>query len=150
MIRLTERSLLLAGSLGALAELPRLVEGWASEAHLSGRRAYSLRLALDEVVTNIVTHGYEENGLSGGIEISWSVDDLTGLTVTVQDDGPLFDPTSLDDPEGMDLPLEERSLGGLGVMLARNSVDQFTYEVRRNRNCVTLVMLPSTSEEESH
>lgn len=109
------------------------------EAGLSSKAAYRLQLAVDEVVTNIIVHGYEEAGLQGNVDLQADMDDQS-LTITVEDTAAQFDPTQQKEPEGLDAPLEARNVGGLGVYLALKAVDQFTYERVGDRNRSRFVM----------
>jgi serine/threonine-protein kinase RsbW len=98
----------------------------AGQALLVPRRALEdLTLAVDEVVTNIIVHGYR--GQAGEIEVEIRREGDT-LTVSVRDQAPLFDPTGLADPD-ITLPLESRPLGRLGVFLARKHVDSLEHRV---------------------
>ncbi|GEO81280.1 ATP-binding protein [Pararhodospirillum oryzae] len=124
--------------LAALAPLRDLVKQRADAAGLSTSRGYRLMLAVDEVATNIVLHGYQENGLEGHLDVSVEVTEDNELVVCLEDDAVAFDPRSLEGPDAEDLsiPLEERDEGGLGIMLAMDGVDRFDYERvgERNRN----------------
>jgi anti-sigma regulatory factor (Ser/Thr protein kinase) len=108
---------------------------------LEKKKAYGLRLAMDEVATNIITHGYEENGKSGSIIISGHMTD-TELILVLEDTAPPFDPRSLLSPEPSDLkrPLEERQVGGLGVYLAFKALDRFDYQHTGTHNRNVFVM----------
>jgi serine/threonine-protein kinase RsbW len=83
-----------------------------------------LALAVDESVSNIIVHGYR--GQPGVIEIEIEqIDDA--LRVHLRDHAPQFDPTRLPDPD-TSLPLHQRPPGGMGIYLARRSVDNIAYE----------------------
>jgi anti-sigma regulatory factor (Ser/Thr protein kinase) len=86
-----------------------------------------------------VVHGYEEAGLQGPIDI-WAEIDYADLRIVLEDMATPFDPTSAPEPSGMDLPLEERQIGGLGVFLAIRSVDELIFERVGGRNRNTFVM----------
>ena len=88
---------------------------------------------MDEVVTNIIVHGYEEAGIRGNVNLRAEIDDRA-LTVTVEDAQAKFDPTQQKPPDDLDAPLETRSMGGLGVYLALKTMDQFHYERIGDRN----------------
>jgi anti-anti-sigma factor len=60
------------------------------------------------------------------------------VVLTVSDDGVPFDPLAVPSPD-TSRPLEERTVGGLGIHLVRHLVDQMTYERRGDRNVLTLV-----------
>jgi anti-sigma regulatory factor (Ser/Thr protein kinase) len=104
----------------------------AASAGLDKRATYHLRLAVDEIATNIIVHGYAEAGLQGKLELSADVNDRT-LTIAIEDTGVTFDPRQVAAPD-TGLPLEQRSIGGLGVYLAIRSVDEFLYERIGDRN----------------
>jgi serine/threonine-protein kinase RsbW len=112
----------------------------SAAAGLDSKSAYKLQLAVDEVVTNIIVHGYQEVGLKGDFDLLAEIDQRA-LTITVEDTAAAFDPTAMKAPEDLDAPLEERSMGGLGVYLALRSVDEFKYERDGNRNRNRFVIL---------
>jgi serine/threonine-protein kinase RsbW len=126
-------SLRLPGILDSLEELPPFLKEAAQKAGLDSKASYRLQLAVDEVVTNIIVHGYQEAGIQGNVDLQAQIDDRA-LTITVEDTGAKFDPTQCKPPDNLDTPLEDRSLGGLGVYLALKTVDRFTYERIGDRN----------------
>ena len=129
-------ALRVASSLEALSPIGAYVMKAAEQAGIDKRAAYRLRLAVDEIATNIVVHGRPgERGASDDIVIEASMDD-EGLTITLEDHGPAFNPLEHQSPQNLDRPIDERPIGGLGVFLAVKGVDQFRYERdgTRNRN----------------
>jgi|SRR5579883_244370 serine/threonine-protein kinase RsbW len=132
-------TLVLPAVLDSLDAIARFVIDAAGAAGLSRKATYHLRLAVDEVATNIITHGYEEAGDSGDIAISAA---LSGdaLTITLEDSAVPFDPRSLAAPPQLNEPLEERPLGGLGVFLALKNVDGFDYARAGGKNRNTFIM----------
>lgn len=101
-----------------------------------------LTLAVDESLSNIVQHGYR--GQSGTIEIKIErVADA--VVVRLRDQAPPFDPTGTPDPD-VTLPIEHRPVGGMGVYLARRSVDSVAYErTAEGDNQLTLTKKIATS-----
>jgi serine/threonine-protein kinase RsbW len=83
-----------------------------------------LVLAVDELATNVIVHGYR--GESGPLEVEV---DREGdmLVVHLRDEAPPFDPTSVPPPD-LTIPLEERPLGGLGIHLTRKHVDEISHQ----------------------
>jgi anti-sigma regulatory factor (Ser/Thr protein kinase) len=59
------------------------------------------------------------------------------LNLSLSDDGPAFDPLALPTPD-LDAPLEERPVGGLGVYLVREMMDDVSYSHRGGRNCLSM------------
>ena len=131
-------------SLGSIAEY---VMAAAASAGLDKRASYRLRLAVDEIATNIIVHGYANAGRQGVLELRADIDDRA-LTIAIDDTGVTYDPRQAPIPD-ISLPLEQRPVGGLGVYLAMRSVDEFFYEQLGDRNRTIFKMhLPSSSLEE--
>jgi serine/threonine-protein kinase RsbW len=133
-------ALTVSASLAAIEEIGTYLGAVAEEAGLSRRDAYRLRLAVDELATNIIVHGYQESGIAGQLVVrAERIDE--GVVVTLEDTGPVFDPRTIEMPEDdLTLPIDERSVGGLGVFLAIKSVDAFDYARRGDRNVTTLTV----------
>jgi serine/threonine-protein kinase RsbW len=81
--------------------------------------------AVDELVCNVVGHGYA--GRPGTIELAF-VETPDAIGFRIRDDAPAFDPTSVPDPP-LDLPLAQRGLGGMGIHLARALTDEFDHRI---------------------
>jgi anti-sigma regulatory factor (Ser/Thr protein kinase) len=93
---------------------------------------------VDEIATNIINYGYK--GAPGStLELRSEIDEST-LTITIEDSAPAYDPQQRDTPETLDLPMEERPIGGLGVFLAITGVDQFRYERVGDKNRTIFIM----------
>jgi anti-sigma regulatory factor (Ser/Thr protein kinase) len=59
------------------------------------------------------------------------------VTVTVEDDGVPFNPLEATEPD-LDRPLEERSIGGLGIHLVKNLMDDVEYRREAGRNYLVM------------
>jgi anti-sigma regulatory factor (Ser/Thr protein kinase) len=128
-------ALTVPGELDSLGAIADFVIAAAATAGREKKATYRFRLAVDEVATNIILHGYEEAGYSGNVELSVTIDDQA-LTLAIEDTGIPYDPNRYDLPDADDLqqPIEQRPLGGLGVLLAIQGVDRFMYERSNDRN----------------
>ena len=110
-----------------LENVPRAIEcvtEWAQKAGFDERTLYEIQLAVDEACANVVDHAYQ-GADPGDIEVSCCLDDQI-LTVQVRDWGTGFDLTGVADPD-LDAPLEERTLGGLGLFLVRQVMDDVQF-----------------------
>ena len=100
-------------------------------------------LALDEILTNIVSYGYEEESeeaegpKEAKIRVDFGLADAC-LEVRIEDNGRSFNPLADAQQPDLALPLEDRPIGGLGIHLARNLIHDISYRRVRNRNCLTL------------
>jgi len=127
------------GNLDALDDIAAYVLNAATTAGLDRKSAYRLRLAVDEIATNIVMHGYDAAGMQGAIWVQATLLPKT-LTIVLEDEAPEYDPLSTPTPDDLDAPIAERQIGGLGVYLTLRGVDEFHYEraAGRNRNVFTM------------
>lgn len=135
------QSLTVPGTLDSLSTIADFVVAAAKQAGLDKKAAYRLRLAVDEIATNIIVHGYEEANYEGEVNLLLNIDDKT-LTLTLEDTGVAYDPNQHLVPEeaALKLPLEQRPTGGLGIYLALQGVDKFIYERAANKNRNTVIM----------
>lgn len=96
-----------------------------------------LTLVLEELLTNVISYGYEDDE-EHSLHVSLKVEDGV-LTAIFDDDGKPFDPHNAVKPV-MDGPLEERSVGGLGIHLILTIMDTLDYERVDGRNRTTMTM----------
>ncbi|MEN9270151.1 MAG: anti-sigma regulatory factor [Thermostichales cyanobacterium HHBFW_bins_127] len=117
------------GTLDALDAIADYVKRVAQSASLDDRAAYRLRLAVDEIATNVITHGYQEAGLQGDIQLQAELTPET-LIIHMDDTGITYDPAQSVARSELFLTkdLDQRPIGGLGVFLAIQSVDRFIYQ----------------------
>jgi serine/threonine-protein kinase RsbW len=128
-------ALRLIADVNDLAAIRRFVRETITQARGSTQAADDLVLAVDELATNIITHGYR--GQPGAIEIVIRREADVAV-VQLRDEAPPFDPTQVPEPDTT-LPWHIRPAGGLGVFLARRRVDTMTYRrTADRRNEVTL------------
>jgi serine/threonine-protein kinase RsbW len=128
-------ALTVGATLESLSAIGGYIRDAAAEAGLDSRAAYRLRLAVDEMATNIIVHGrpFDHSG-DDQILLKADIDDQA-LTITLEDAGPAFNPLEHQTPSQLlALPIEERPIGGLGVFLATRGVDEFQYERLADRN----------------
>lgn len=133
-------SFVVPGTVESLGSIREFVRSKAAEAGLDKKRAYRLQLAVDEIASNIAIHGYEEQGLSGNIEVQ-AVIEPDQLVITLLDSAIPYDPYSRTTPSDLNAPLQERAVGGLGVFLAINNVDAFLYRFDHGQNHNIFVVL---------
>jgi len=142
--------LVLPASVDVLGDVRRFIKNAAEQAGLDGKSTYNLQLALDEIVTNVILYGYEASGLTGNIVLK---SDRTeeSLVITLEDTGIAYDPRTREMPDEVDLSkdLEDRPIGGLGIFLAINGVDEFNYERAGNRNINTFTVYRSRRRQQT-
>ncbi len=132
------QSLSVPGKLTSLDRVAEYVESTAHRAGLNNEKTYNLRLAIDEIVTNIILYGYEQAKLEGTVELQTEIS-AEGLTMVVEDSAAAYNPADTPPPD-LTSPFEERPMGGLGVFFAITGVDKFYYERVDNRNRNTFII----------
>ena len=130
--------LTLPATIGSLDKVITFVDDLARAGGLSAVRAGRLRLAVEELVTNSIMHGYgNSRGPWNDITLEGCVEP-SEVWLRVSEDAPPFDPTRSYTPQDLDKPLGERTPGGLGLFLARHAVDRMAYDYAHGRNHVTV------------
>jgi len=94
----------------------------------------AMQVALDEVLTNAITHG--EVSLTDPMQVDLIVG-RDSLRAVVSHAGTPFDPTQSATPD-LEGSINERKIGGLGLHLVRSMMDEFTYEFVDGRNVLRL------------
>lgn len=123
-------------NLDSLSPIREFITDSGKSIGLDKNRIYQLCLAVDEIATNIINYGYAESGIvHGSIDITLHSDDKV-LSVILEDMAVPFNPFEINIPgdKELSLPLDERPIGGLGIMLAKESVDVFRYEYKNGKN----------------
>lgn len=118
------------------------VEAQAEAACGLGKPAYQLRLACEELLSNIIRHAPRAHIWLTAFRCA---DPTPGLLLQIEDDGPHFDPR-FDQPHDVDteLPMEQRPIGGLGLFLVQNSVDQLDYSWINGHNRYRLTVFTAS------
>lgn len=111
-----------AGLPGLVAE----IEAWLETAGVPPDAAARIMIAFDEVLSNIAHHG------GGTLSVAIAADDRR-LTASIADDGPPFDPLARDAPD-TDLGIDDRAIGGLGIHLVREMMDDVAYAREKGWN----------------
>jgi serine/threonine-protein kinase RsbW len=99
------------------------IETKAAEMGADADPIFEVMAAVDELATNVVMHGYADQGGPLEVEVGREGD---ALVVRLRDQAPAFDPTALPPPD-TSIPIEDRPIGGMGVFIVRKYTDSFAY-----------------------
>jgi len=122
-----------------VSKLSEWIECLAEEVCLDPAKTFQLNLALEEAVVNVINYAYP-NQTGMPIDITADIEPER-LSFTIEDSGVPFDPTQAVEPD-ITLSAEERPVGGLGIMLVRQLMQEVSYEYRDGHNRLTIVMIP--------
>ena len=130
-----EISIRIGNSIGEVASALNESMIWLGQFEISAKAQYFVRLAMEELATNWIKYGcLETREHLMTFELCHTAD---RLILKVTDNGAAFNPLDVPIPS-TDLPLEERDLGGFGILLLRKMADQMSYVHRDGMNILTL------------
>ena len=125
----------LKSNLSELDALCQKLEKFGESMGLSKKCIFEANLALDELFTNIISYGFDDkNEHTIRIAISLQNDELV---FNIEDDGLPFNPTEVETPD-LECTIEECRIGGLGIHLAKNLMDEVCYQRCKDKNILTL------------
>ena len=138
-----------AASLRELERLGASIAAYCKRCGVDDKLSYALQLVCDEWVTNVIVHGYADSPPAAGepaIEITLERPAHDKLVLTFVDRAPPFDPLTRPEPN-VDLSVDERDVGGLGIHFIKNIMDRCEYERVGERNRLTLTKRLGTQGE---
>ncbi len=128
--------LTLPAVVGSLVTLDEAVDELGLERDWGPGVLFQVKLALEELALNIIQHGYGESGHEFDVMIDSG---SRSLTIELVDDAPAFNPLEDAPAPETDASVEDRKLGGLGVYLVREMMDEVRYARSNGKNRLTLV-----------
>ncbi len=121
--------------LSEIERLARIVDDFGRRHRIDTQILYNTNLALDEILTNIISYAYDADG-EHDIVIRLRLDQ-DQWTVEVEDDGRPFNPLHTSEPDTQQ-SLEDRPIGGLGVYLVRQSMNELEYRRQKDKNILVM------------
>lgn len=111
------------------------LRAFAEEHKISPRVLQAADQALEEHLTNVMTYGYEDDDPHEILVRLGIVRDA--LQVEVEDDGKPFNPLERPEPDTT-IPLIDRPIGGLGIHLIRQFMDELNYRREAGHNILQM------------
>jgi len=124
----------LKNDLSELKALNQHLNKWAEGTNLTANSILRINICLDELFTNIVSYGFEDD-LEHKIKFTLNADKVL-LTINIEDDGIPFNPLEKIDPDFPD-NVESAIIGGLGIHIIKKLMDNVHYE-RKLGNKLTM------------
>ncbi|MCQ2407519.1 MAG: ATP-binding protein [Oscillospiraceae bacterium] len=95
-----------------------------------------IQVAAEEIFINVASYAYAPD--SGSVTVSAEISgDPAVFTLVFTDSGIPFNPLAQSDPD-ISLPVAERSIGGLGILLAKKNTNEMLYEYTDGQNILTM------------
>ncbi len=119
-----------------IPEVMDYVSHAAEKAALHPKRVMHIQLAIDEAMANICNYAYQ----TPPGEVLVRIQDKEGhFMVEMIDEGIPFDPLNMEEPDTQ-VGLEEREVGGLGIFLLRQVMQEVRYRREGKQNILTFVV----------
>ncbi len=128
-----EYDLIIKNQLSEIGRVHRFIE----KLDLSQRTTFNLTLIMDEVLSNIVNYGFND-GEEHAIQIRIS-SQPGEIHLKFVDDGIDFNPLQMPEPN-LDLPIEQRPAGGLGIFIVKRLSQTMIYDRRNNANHLKVIL----------
>ena len=133
-----------AAELESLQVFRAFITDCCGQHNISSDIVLELKLAVDEACANIIEHGYK--GMDpGSIILSFRIE-TQRILVQITDFGHVFEPEKTPQPD-VEAALEDRELGGLGLYLIYQTMDNIDYECSVEGNTLTFTKLFSVNSE---
>ncbi len=120
----------------AMAHIRSFIEGFGQARAVGAADLARILIAVEELVTNIVRHGYGPGEEPGLVRITLRLDG-NRFAVEIVDDSRPFDPFGAPAPD-LDAPVETRAIGGLGLYIVKALMDETRYRREGAHNVVEI------------
>ena len=133
------KELTLTASLENIPEATAFIDAQLEALDCPMKAQMQIDVAIDELFANIAQYAYAPD--VGEARIRFEFDDSSRMaSITFIDRGVPYDPLAKPDPD-VTLSAEERQIGGLGIYMAKKSMDEVRYECRNGQNVLTLIKI---------
>lgn len=119
-----------------LPKVMEFIDGELEKAGCGMKQQMQIDIAVEEIFVNIANYAYAPGTGEATIRVS-VVGQPAMATITFIDSGVPYNPLAKDDPD-VTLSAEERQVGGLGIFMVKNSMDDMIYEYKDKQNVLTL------------
>ena len=117
-----------------LEQVLDFVNGLLEEKKCPMNLVFELDIAVEELFVNIAHYAYTPRVGEATIQVSF---EEKKAVITLIDGGIPYNPWAKKDPD-ITLSLEERQIGGLGIYMVKNSMDEVDYSYEDGKNIVTI------------
>ena len=130
-----EKSIILANNISEITRLYEFIEELGNDFSLSPDIVFNLNLVLEEAVVNIINYAYPKEEHQS-IYLSARMHEGS-IVLVLTDTGKEFDPTAAPEAD-VTLSADDRQIGGLGIFLIRQIMNEVKYERIEGKNVLTL------------
>ena len=130
------KELTIEATIENITQVTDFVNGHLEQYDCPLKAQMQIDVAIDELFSNIARYAYDPKTGPATVQVEVQKDPMA-VIITFIDHGKPYDPLSREDPD-LNLPLEERKEGGLGIFLVKKVMDDVRYEYKDGRNILRI------------
>ena len=130
------KELTIEAKIDNLSKVQEFVEEQLAEYECPMKALIQLNVAVEELFVNIASYAYNPETGPATIMVETQEDPLS-VCITFVDNGVPYDPLAKEDPD-ITLTAEERKIGGLGIFMVKQSMDDVTYRYENGKNILSI------------
>ncbi len=130
------KEITIEATVGNIGTVTEFVNKQLEELHCPMKAQIQIDMAIDELFGNIAHYAYCPDTGEATVRIEVENEPLS-VVITFMDGGVPYDPLKKNDPD-VTLSAEEREIGGLGIFLVKNSMDDISYEYKDGHNILRI------------
>ncbi|HEV8262822.1 MAG TPA: ATP-binding protein [Burkholderiales bacterium] len=127
--------------LRAFEQVKALIDEFGEATGLGREDRHKLTLIVEELFTNTVTHGHRGDS-NAPVQISLE-DTAAGVQLTYEDSAPQYDPLAASRRTDIESTINERRIGGLGVLLTIGLTNGADYRFVEGHNRISFTLVPN-------
>ena len=140
-----KKEIILKNKLSEIRRISEIIEKFCENNDLPMRILFDVNLSLDELLTNIIHYGFDDEK-EHTIIVKLSLYENI-LEITIEDDGKAFNPLNAK-PPNLDQSIEDKPIGGLGIYLVKNLMTEINYKRLKDKNILVLTKIVTNNLKE--
>ena len=133
------KEITLTASPDQIKTVTTFVNDYLEDAGLAERSRIQVDIAIDEIFGNISRYAYYPETGSATVRVE-TKDDPFRAVITFIDQGKPFNPMTTETPD-TSLSVQERQIGGLGLFMVKQTMDDVSYRYEDGQNILSIVKI---------
>lgn len=133
---MTPKELTIAATIENITEVTAFVDEQLEQLDCPMKIQIQIDIAIDELFSNIARYAYNPETGDATVRVE-VLEDPLAVVISFIDQGMPYDPLAHKDPD-LSLPAEERDIGGLGIFMVKETMDDIVYEYKDGHNILTI------------
>ena len=135
---LNSDTILLEANIDNYAKLIDWLDKKCDDVRIESSYKTKLNIAVEEIFANVANYAYPTN--EGNVKVEFKIIDVNQVKMRFIDAGTQYNPLEKEDPD-VTLGVEDRPIGGLGIFMVKNYMDEVNYAYEHGNNILTIKMI---------